>query len=344
MGEVKLTGEQRAELIKLEKEIPFKGIAIRIRIILALDLRYTTKEVAEILLLDEDTITRWKSRFLESRYLSDWLGTEYKGYSGKLTTFQEEQIERFVKENVITDCKKIIAYIRDTFDIKYTTDGVTKLLHRLGFVYKQTVIVPSKADIKKQEEFLKEYEQLKQNLKGTEKILFADGVHPTHNTQSVRCWVKRGENKTIKTNSGRDRLNINGALNLEDMDVTAHVSETINAQSVMEFFDRIQIKYDKARQIFIIVDNARYYKNKDVQAYLKRPECRIRLIFLPSYSPNLNFIERLWKFLRQKIIGVKYREKFKEFEYDVMQFFDHIKEYETELRPFIGTKLHLIEV
>lgn len=340
---VKLTPEQRQELIRIERKIPHKGIGIRIRIILALDDGYRGEDVARILLIDEDTVTRWKKRFLESRYLTDWLGNEYKGYLGKLNKKQEQEVERFVEEKVITDCQKVVDYIKETFGMIYTVDGVTKLLHRLKFVYKQTVVVPAKADIKKQEEFLKQYEELKNNLKATEKILFVDGVHPTHNTRSLRCWVKKGEEKIIKTNSGRDRLNINGALNLKDMDVTAHFSETINAKETIEFFTKIQIKYDEATQIIMIVDNARYYKNKDVQTYLKHPDCRIRLIFLPSYSPNLNFIERLWKFMRQKIIGVKYREKFKEFENDILQFFEHIKEYETDLRPFIGTKLHLIE-
>lgn len=126
------------------------------------------------------------------------------------------------------------------------------------------------------------------------------------------------------------------------MEITTHITERINAVTVMELFDKIQVRYDKATKIIIIVDNARYYKNKDVQAYLKKPGCRIELLFLPSYSPNLNFIERLWKFMRQKIIGVKYREKFKEFELDILQFFENFQSYEQELRPFIGTKFHMI--
>jgi len=343
MAEIKLTQDQRQELIRLEKWIPHKVIAIRIRVILALDDGYKAEDVARILLIDEDTITRWKKKFLESRYVSDWLGNEYKGYAGKLNKKQEEQVEWFVEEQIVTDCQKVVDYIKETFGMIYTVDGVTKLLHRLKFVYKQTVVIPAKADKKKQEEFIKQYEELKKNLKDTEKILFVDGVHPTHNTRSLRCWVKKGEEKIIKTNSGRDRLNINGALNLKDMDVTAHFSETINAQATIEFFAKIQVKYDEATQIFMIVDNARYYKNKDVQNYLQRPDCRIRLIFLPSYSPNLNFIERLWKFMRQKIIGVKYREKFTEFERDIVQFFNTIHQYQNELKPYIGTQLHLIQ-
>lgn len=343
MTEVQLTPEQRKELIHLEKQIPFKGLGIRIRIILALDLGYTLKEVAEILLLDEDTITKWKKRFLESRFLSDWLGNEYKGYRGKLKKQAEQAVEKFVAEGVIMDCREVVDYIKEMFGIDYTIDGATKLLHRLDFVYKQTVIIPGKVDTAEQKAFVKRYETLKQELKETEVILFGDGVHPTHNTKKVRAWVKRGENKQIKTNSGRARLNIQGAYDVEKTAVVTHYSETINADAVIAFFEEVQRVYGWATIIHFICDNAKYYKNKDVRAYLDQKECRIKLIHLPTYSPNLNFIERLWKYLHQKIIGVKYREKFKEFEHDIKTFFANTDDYKEELQAFIGTKLHVIE-
>lgn len=343
MGKIHLTEEERQELLRLEKQMPFKGVAIRIRIILALDLGYSIKEVSEVLLLDEDTVIKWKKKYLESKFLSDWLGNEYVGYQGKLTRQEELKIDKFVTLEAVTDCQRVVCYIKENFGIDYTIDGVTKLLHRLGFVYKQTVIIPANLDINKQKQFLKEYRKLKKSLKETEKILFLDGVHPTHNTRSLKCWVKKGVNKQIKTNTGRDRLNIHGALNVEDIDVTSRFSPTLNAQTTIEFFDQIQLKYAHLTRIFCIVDNATYYKNKDVKAYLNNPACKLKLVFLPSYSPNLNYIERLWKFLKKYIIGVKYRQKFKEFEEDIGYFLNHIENYHTQLKPFIGNKLHLIE-
>ena len=111
---MKLTALERKELLKLEKQIPHKGVAIRIRIILALDLGYSTKEVAEILLLDEDTITKWKKLYEQSRYLSDWLGTKNNGYQGKLTKEQERMVAEFVEKEIITDCQQVVAYIQKT--------------------------------------------------------------------------------------------------------------------------------------------------------------------------------------------------------------------------------------
>ncbi len=338
---ISLTAKEREDLIKLEREIPHKGIGIRIRIILALNDGYDSKDVARILLLDEDTITSWKKKYLEGKLFSDWLGSKFFGYSGKLTKLQESEIEKLVEEKTIVDSKEIVTYIKNVFGISYSVSGVTKLLHKLNFVYKKTVIIPGKLDPIKQMKFLEEYESLKKNLEATEKILFLDGVHPSHNTQKVKCWIKKGVNKEIRSNTGRKRLNIHGAFCLENLELVSNQFKTLDAVTTIEFFDQIQEEYINLTKIYCIADNARYYKNKDVKAYLDNKNCRIKLIFLPSYSPNLNFIERLWKYMKKYIIGTKYREKFKEFEEDISYFLNHTTEY-TDLKQFIGTKPHLI--
>lgn len=341
---MKLTVQERVELIKLEKRIPHKGVSTRIKIILALDLGYTAREVAKLFLLDEDTITKWKKLYEQSNTISDWLGTKNNGWQGKLTKEQEAMIDKYVVDEIITDCQKVVEYIHNTFGISYTIDGVTKLLHRLGFAYKQIIGIPGGLNAEKQMAFIKEYQTLKENKKETEVILFGDGVHPTHNLHKTKAWIKKGEEKQVRTNTGRKRLNINGALNLETMTPVTHFSETINAQTTMELFDKIQLVYKDKTTIYLIIDNATYYKNKDVKAYLEKQGCRIKLKFLPSYSPNLNFIERLWKYMKKYIIGVTYREKFKQFEDDIHYFFDNIDQHEEKLRKFIGTELHLVKV
>lgn len=344
MREISLSAEERKDLTRLGKQIKDVRGAIRVRVILALDAGYSIKEVAEILLLDEDTVRKWKKKYEKGQFFSDWLEEYYAGYNGKLTQEQIKEIEEFVEKHTVTDSREVVKHIKDTYAIEYTITGVTKLLHKLGFVYKQVALVPGKLDEAKQESWLKEYKNLEANKTEDEVILFGDGVHPTRNIHKTKAWIKKGEEKQIKTNTGRGRLNINGALDMETMRVTTHFSERINAQETMKLFDKIQLVYKDKTTIYLIADNATYYKNKDVTAYLEKKGCRIKVIHLPSYSPNLNFIERLWKFMKKYIIGAKYREKFKEFEYDIHQFFDNIDQYESRLRQFIGSELHLVKL
>ena len=237
-----------------------------------------------------------------------------------------------------------MAYIKEHYGLDYTINGVTKLLHRLGFVYKQTTLIPGKLDEAKQAAFKQVYEKLRDTLPEDEAIMFGDGVHPSHNVHATKAWVKKGQDKQVPTNTGRKRLNINGVLNIETMETVTHFSETINAEETVHLFDKIQATYPSKRKIYLVVDNARYYKNKLIKAYLRKRSCRMKLLFLPPYSPNLNFIERLWHFMKKYIIGTKRRQTFQEFETDIHEFFDHIKDYEPKLRRFIGTEMHLIKL
>ncbi len=334
--------DERAQLETLARTVHDVKTAIRIRVILALGDGYSVREVAKLFLLDEDTVSKWRNKFKKRRLLSDWLATNCYGYSGKLTPDQEQVIDHYVTSELITDSKQIMAFIKERYGISYTVDGVTKLLHRLGFVYKQTTLVPGKLNEEAQAAWLKQYKKLQAKLPKNETILFGNGVHPSHNVHATKAWIKKGEQKKVPTNTGRKRLNINGALNIEKMEAVVHFADTLNAQTTMELFDKIQEQYPDKRRIHLIVDNARYYKNRELQAYLRKRKCRIKIHFLPAYSPNLNFIERLWHFLKKEIIGTKRRQAFKEFEADIRDFFEHFGDYEDRLRQFIGTELHLL--
>jgi len=262
---------------------------------------------------------------------------------GRLTTEQEQAVDRYATDELITDCKQIVTFIKEQYGIDYTIDGVTKLLHRLGFVYKQTTLVPGKLDEAAQAAWLKGYQKLVAKLPENEVILFGDSVHAEHNVHATKAWIKKGEQKRIPTNTGRKRLNINGALELEAMKAVVHYAKTLNAQTTMELFDKIQEAYPDKKKIHLVIDNARYYKNRELQKYLRKRSYRIKIHWLPPYSPNLNFIERLWHYLKKYIIGTKRRQTFKEFEADVRAFFEHFGDYEAKLSQFIGTELHLLK-
>ena len=85
--------------------------------------------------------------------------------------------------------------------------------------------------------------------------------------------------------------------------------------------------------IFLVVDNASYNHSYKFQLFLT-DHPRVRLKYLPAYSPNLNIIERLWKFFHSKHHDA-YFEKFKEFEKAVLSFFENIHRYDEELKTLL---------
>ena len=167
-----------------------------------------------------------------------------------------------------------------------------------------------------------------------------DGVHPQHNSKPAYGWIEKGKIKELKSNTGRERININGALNPETFEVISGQDDSINAQSTIKLFEKIEKYYDQASTITIICDNARYYKSKLVQEYLKTS--KIDLKFLPPYSPNLNLIERFWKFFHKKVTYNQYYEKFSDFRRAVNDFFDSIPSFYKELTSLLTQNFSII--
>jgi len=167
-----------------------------------------------------------------------------------------------------------------------------------------------------------------------------DGVHPLHNSQPAFGWIKRGAEMVLKANTGRQRININGAYCLENQSVVIHESDMINAQSTIALLRKMIAKQPYGR-LYVILDNARYYRSKEIRAFLHDNK-RIRLIFLPPYSPNLNLIERLWKFFRKTITYNSYYEKFAVFKKYCLDFFRHISKYRIELQTLMADNFQLL--
>jgi transposase len=307
-----------------------------------LDKGYKQNEIASILMLDEDTISNWIKKFQVSSTLKQWLKNNYSAYNGKLNQNELSQVKHYVRENIITDVKQVICYVEEQFHQSYSQSGMRHLLHSLGFSYKQLCLFPTKADITEQEQFVTEYTDLKNNLSAREDIVFIDGVHPQHNAKSSQAWIQKGTEKYIRTNTGRQRININGAYNPNNQDVIVREDDTINAQSTIELFKQIERKYATDECIYAIADNARYYRSCLVKEFLKTS--KIKLIFLPPYSPNLNLIERLWKFLRKKVINTIYYPDFSSFKLAIDNFFNNIGAYKQEIKQFIGDKFHLFNI
>jgi transposase len=305
-----------------------------------LDKGYSFEEIAEVLLLDDSTIRRWVGVY-KAEGVDGLLRSLYQGSSGKLTDRQQEELSGHLAETVYMTAKEICNFVQKRYGVTYTIKGMTTLLHRLGFTYKKPKHVPGKADPVKQEAFVELYNDIKENKAYDDRIWFVDGVHPLHNSQPAYGWMKKGFDYTLQSNTGRQRLNINGAYNIEELKVVIEESPRINAQSTIALFEKVQIQQPKGK-IFIVLDNARYYRSELVTEYLST-HTRIKLLFLPPYSPNLNVIERLWKFFKKKTLYNTYYEQFSHFRRCSLNFFKKIEKYQDELRSLMVDNFQIIQ-
>ena len=326
-----LTTDQKSILQEAHHSSRFRKSADRIKAILLLDEGFSYQQIAKILLLDGMTIRRYEKEYQESG-IDGLLECHYPGSVGLLTKQEEEKLRTYLKENIYQTVKSVVAYVYDTYGKNYSIEGMTHLLHRLHFSYKKTKVIPGKHNPEKQEQFKEEYEELKKNKKPEDTIYFLDACHPHHNNRPFYGWIYTGEEKSIKTNSGRERLNLNGALSLENMDITVLSEETINQHAMMRLCLRIEEKQPTG-EIHFILDNASYNHGYELQLFLE-DHPRIHIHYLPPYSPNLNIIERLWRFFHEKMQN-NYFEKFPEFEQAVLSFFQNINQYDDELKTLL---------
>lgn len=334
-----LTQTQVAELRMRHRKSREKRICDKIKAILLLNKSYSYEQIAEVLLLDDSTIRRWYERF-ESAGIEGLLANYFVGGGSYLTEKQKQELLDHLESNVYLTAKEVCHYVSRRFKVDYTVKGMTNLLHALGFRYKKPKHVPGKANIEAQFEFIDTYEKLKKEKKQEDRIYFMDGVHPLHNSQPAYGWIRKGTDMVIQSNTGRQRLNLNGAYNLEDHKAVVQESDSINAQSTISLLKKM-MKKQPLGMIYVILDNARYYRSKLVRDFVQK-NSRINLVFLPPYSPNLNIIERLWKLFKKKVTYNKYYEKFAIFREHCLQFFKDLKKYYGELETLMTDNFQLI--
>jgi transposase len=158
------------------------------------------------------------------------------------------------------------------------------------------------------------------SLDPNEAVIFVDAVHPTHAVRVVGCWAPAKENLAIEQTSGRERLNIHGALDLETGKTAMIDVESVDAVSTIRLFGKIEAMHPSLTTIHVFLDNARYHHARLVQEWLAQPGRRIKLHFIPAYCPHLNPIERLWALMHKYLTHNKCYASYQEFAQEALAF------------------------
>lgn len=325
----RLSEQERIDLQKRHKKERDKRICDRIKAVLLFDKGYSYTKIAEILLLDDETIRRHINKYFSQHKIAP----ENGGSESFLSAEQAAELLSHLETHTYLYVKTICAYVKQVFDIEYSISGMTQWLHRQGFRYKKPHGVPSKADIAKQADFIDFYTQLKASIAADEAIFFGDSVHPAHQTRLAYGWIKKGVRKAEKLTACQKRMNIIGAINLETHHVVTQDVDWVNVDSLKMFCEKLIKANPKVKKIHLILDNAGYHKSKAFTEWIA--DKNICLHYLPAYSPNLNPIERLWKIMHEHVTYNQYYEKFALFKNAIMYFFEHIDDYMNDIKSRI---------
>jgi len=177
-------------------------------------------------------------------------------------------------------------------------------------------------------------------LSGEIVLEFFDGSHFVMGCDFLgRIYGKT--RRFVKTFSGRMRNNVLGALNFVTKEVTTVTNDAyLNGESVCDLLKKLSMKYI-GQPIYVILDNARYQKCKIVQELVD--QLGITLVYIPPYSPNLNLIERLWKFVKNNL-RTKYYDNFDEFKERIGSLVNSTdKENKNIIDQLIGEKVQIFD-
>lgn len=315
MDKFTLTKSQIKKLRLQHKKQRDKRLAYRINAIILLGTGWTLLEVSNALLLDTETLRNYVKKYKDGR-LDELLELNYKGRECRLSDDAKSELKAHLMKDTYSDIKSIIAYVKKMYGVTYKSTAMRNILRELGFVYKKPKLVPNNSDPVATMQYLQQYEKMRRS--GLP-LYFMDGVHPQHNSRPSHGWILKGETKALLTNTGRKRLNINGAVNIDSKELITNVDNAVNAQSTIVLFKKILNRHKEDKKIYIVCDNAGYYRSALVKNFLQN-EKRIELVFLPPYSPFLNLIERVWKYLNRMVLYSKYYETFSDFKSACLDF------------------------
>ena len=282
--------------LHLEKEVRY---AKRLMVILLLDEGKSYKSISDYLFLDEGSVNNYKNRYKEGG-IDCLINDNYNAKRSLLSEQEQEMLCRELRRKIYPTAEAVGLYIERVFSVEYSQRGVTNLLYRLGFSYKKATAVPGKAKQDEQEKFVRKYKRIKK--KGG-LVYFADSTHPEWAPTITYGWIERGQKFEVKTNSGwKKRVNVCGAIEIKSLDTLVRIYKTVNRFSICDMLYNLRKKNPDEKEIHLILDGAAYNRALDVKKLGKK--LKIKIVYLPPYSPNLNPIERLWKFMKKMLLPI----------------------------------------
>jgi transposase len=268
------------------------------------------QDICRLTRISENTLRSYLRQFqgggVERLKRTDWAGTESE------LDEHREALEEHFRDHPPRSTAEAAAEIERLTGIRRGPTQVRQFLKGMGLKFRKLGMIPAKADADEQAKFLadKLRPRLRQARRLRRVVCFVDAAHFVHGAFLGYLWCFT--RLLVRGPSGRKRFNVLGAIDAVTHELTTVVNDTvIDAMAVCDLLGKLSARY-AGLPVTLVLDNARYQKCEVVRSLAT--QLGIELLYLPSYSPNLNLIERLWKFVKKEVLLCRYYEDFARFQ------------------------------
>jgi transposase len=270
-------------------------------------------EIAELTFFDQDTVLFWFDRY-EADGLDGLRDHPRSGRPPKMTGSSRDDLEQAADQDPrqagypfsVWTCDDLAHYLAQKGHLRVAAETIRRHLWDLGFRIVRPVLSISSPD-PDYEAKVEHLEELKaQARRGEIILLFEDEVDLNLLPGIIGCWTRRGEQRRIPTPGQNQKRYGFGAVNFMTGKVSRFIGERKNSDHFCTLVEQVVEDYCAGEtwqgpKVVLIVDNYIIHRSKKTNRVLERYADRLMVVALPTYSPKLNLIELLWKYLRRKV-------------------------------------------
>lgn len=309
-GSIVLGRSQRNRLLDLYRKDPSPCVRLRAHVILLLAEGHAWALICAVLFCSSATIARWKQRFEAGGI--DALLAEGRGRRPVLLVAWAVMLVTWVKTLTPRDfgycrsrwcCATLAVVLRDTRRVRVSDDTIRRMLLRQGMVWRRPRPVLGPRDPGRTHK-LRKIRELLRDLPPDEAAVFQDEVDLNLNPEIGCAWMPRGEQAQVVTPGTNVKRYLSGSMSWRTGELVETLGPKRDAALFVAHLDDLRRHFRHYKVIHVICDNARFHTpagSKLVRAYLAEWGHRVKLHYLPAYSPKDNPVERVWWHLREQI-------------------------------------------
>ncbi len=343
MKTIRLTPRQRNDIGDRRRNAQDRRVYQRLSAVPRSDEGRGREVIADLLGVSTRQVGQWL-RISRNKGLDELRTSHYQGDPGRLGPAQVDRLKRGIATGAFHNAEQVRTWVERTWGAAYSISGLKDLLRRIGACYHKVSGFFWKADVEEQKRWVRKHRRHKRQAGPEARRYLVDACHPVWGVDLLySCRLPVGQRFHVGVGNGRKRLNILGAYRPDDHDYVdlRLTKENSTGEQFVKLLEASRAKHPDTAKFILYLDNARYYSKPCVKEWLAAHQ-EFRLVPVPAYSPNLNLIERLWKFLRKKALS-RWHVTFEAMRGAVAGVLDRLGDYRDELAPLMTERFAIVE-